>query len=90
MSDSPWTTDRVIALIKDMAGSEELPAHLKSATIKPEDTIISLGLDSLAAVMVIERLEEDTGEPIPDDFIDMDGTKISDIADRLNKLLGLA
>lgn len=83
MSDSTeWTTEKLVGVLRELAGEDELPAHLKEGPIGESDTVTSLGLDSLGVVTVIERLEEMTGIPIPDDFIEMEDT-IAGIAARL-------
>jgi acyl carrier protein len=83
MSDSKdWTAEKLVGVLRELAGEDELPAHLKEGPIGAADTVTSLGLDSLGVVTVIERLEEMTGVPIPDDFIEMEDT-IAGIAARL-------
>lgn len=78
--------DRVVSIIRALAAEEELPEHLTTATIKPEDTVDTLGLDSLGAVSLIERLETELGIPLPDDFLDF----ADDIAGIARRLDGLA
>ncbi len=83
MSDNAnWTAEKLVEVLRDLAREDELPAHLKDGPIGEGDTVTSLGLDSLGVVTVIERLEEMTGVPIPDDFIEMEDT-IAGIAARL-------
>jgi len=77
-----WTAEKLVGVLRELAREDELPAHLKEGPIGEADTVTSLGLDSLGVVTVIERLEEMTGVPIPDDFIEMEDT-ISGIASRL-------
>ncbi len=53
--------------------------------IKGSDTVDSLGIDSIGGVYLIERLEEETGILMPDDFIELD-FDLDEIAARLNGL----
>lgn len=80
-----WTTEKVVAVIRDLATQEDLPFRLIVAPISGHDTVDSLGIDSLGGVYLIERLEQLTGHLMPDDFLDLDFT-ISEIAERLNRL----
>ena len=82
IDNADWTADKLVAVLRELANEDELPAHLKEGPIGEADTVTSLGLDSLGVVTVIERLEEMTGVPIPDDFIEMEDT-IAGIAARL-------
>jgi acyl carrier protein len=90
MNDStmtgPWTTEQVIAVIRTLAREDDLPEHLISGPINPQDTVDSLGIDSLGGAFLIERLEQLTGVEMPDDFIDMNFS-IDGIAPRLNALV---
>jgi acyl carrier protein len=90
MNDStmtgPWTTEQVIAVIRSLAREDDLPAHLISGPINPQDTVDALGIDSLGGAFLIERLEQLTGVEMPDDFIDMNFS-IDGIAPRLNALV---
>ncbi len=82
-----WTVERVAGVVRSLAEEEELPEHLKSAQISGQDTVETLGLDSLGAVFLIERLEELAGIPLPDDFLNFEDS-IAVIADSINGLLG--
>lgn len=81
-----WTTDRIIEVIRSLAREDDLPEHLISGAINPQDTIDALGIDSLGGAFLIERLEQLTGVEMPDDFIDMNFS-IDGIAPRLNALV---
>lgn len=81
-----WSEDRIIAIVRDMAAAEDLPSHLATAPIKPQDTVESLGMDSLGAVYLVERLEEEAGVPLPDDFLDFHDD-VSAIAMRMAELV---
>ena len=81
-NNAEWTADKLVSVLRELANEDELPAHLKEGPIGEADTVTSLGLDSLGVVTVIERLEEMTGIPIPDDFIEMEDT-IAGISARL-------
>lgn len=80
-----WTQERVIGIIRALAAEEELPEHLTTAEIRPDDTVETLGLDSLGAVSLIEKLEEELGVLLPDDFLDFEDN-IAGIATRLDAL----
>lgn len=80
-----WTMERVIATIRELAAEEEVPEHLSTAAIRAEDTVETLGLDSLGAVSLIERLEAQLGMPLPDDFLDFTDD-VAGIARRLDAL----
>ena len=82
-----WTEERVIGILRDLAGEEELPAHLKDGKIGPEDTVESLGIDSIGAVALIDRLEAEAGVHLPDDFLEFDES-VANIAARMNSLIG--
>ncbi len=82
-----WTVESVAEVVRALAEEDELPEHLKSAQITGQDTVESLGLDSLGAVFLIEQLEEVAGIKLPDDFLDFEDS-IAVIADRINGLLG--
>ncbi|MGD9164959.1 MAG: acyl carrier protein [Chromatiales bacterium] len=75
----------LIRIIKALSVEAELPEHLITATITSEDTVETLGLDSLGAVSLIERLEAELGISLPDDFLDM-ADNIAGIARRLDAL----
>jgi acyl carrier protein len=76
------TMEHAIRIIRDLAREEELPAHLSTSVITPEDTIETLGLDSLGAVSLIERFEAEFDISLPDDFLDI-ADNITGIARRL-------
>jgi acyl carrier protein len=78
----------VIRFIRALAKEEELPEHLATAAISPEDTVEILGLDSLGAVSLIERIEEELDISLPDDFLDI-GDDITGIASRINAIVQL-
>ena len=80
---SAWTEDRVIAIVRELAAEDEVPEHLKTAEITGADTVESLGLDSIGAVALIDRLETEAGTALPDDFIDLNDS-VSVIVERLN------
>ena len=80
-----WNEARVIEVIRALAGEEELPAHLVTAEIKSTDTVETLGIDSIGAVALIDRLEEQVGVALPDDFLDFTDD-VATIAGRLNGL----
>lgn len=80
-----WTTDNVIAVMRDLAANEDLPAHLVTGEIKGTDTVDTLGIDSLGGAFLIERLEELSGILMPDDFLELKDD-VAAIAARLNEL----
>ncbi len=86
-SSTPWSIERVVSVLRAMADEDELPEHLKAAQITGQDTVETLGLDSLGAVYLIERLELEAGVALPDDFIEFEDS-IAVIAQRINQLLG--
>jgi acyl carrier protein len=77
-----------IGIIRVLAREQELPEYLATAAITPEDTIETLGLDSLGAVSLIERLEAELNISLPDDFLDTDDD-IAGIARRLYAVVHL-
>ena len=81
-----WTAERIISIIRELADSKDLPEHLSEGEIKGSDTVDSLGMDSIGGVYLIERLEEETGILMPDDFVELD-FDLDEIAARLNRLL---
>lgn len=85
LNDASWTDERVSDILRELAKIEELPAHLVTGTITGEDTVETLGIDSIGAVALIDRLEADSGVLLPDDFLDFDST-VSSIAQRMNTL----
>jgi acyl carrier protein len=80
-----WTEERVIGIIRTLAEEEELPKHLRTAPINGADTVETLGLDSIGAVALIDRLEAEGGVPLPDDFLGFEDS-VADIVQRLNTL----
>lgn len=86
-SSTPWSIERVVEVLRAMADEDDLPEHLKAAQITGQDTVETLGLDSLGAVYLIERLELEAGVALPDDFIEFEDS-IAMIAQRINQLLG--
>lgn len=80
-----WTEEKVIGILRDLAKKEELPQHLLGGTISSEDTVDTLGIDSIGAVALIDTLEEAVGQPLPDDFLDLTDN-IAGIVKRLNDL----
>lgn len=81
-----WTTERVIEVIRILAAEDELPGRLQTAPISGEDSAETLGLDSIGAFSLIDRLEVDTGVTLPDDFLTLNDT-IATIAERLRSAL---
>lgn len=75
--------EHVIGAIRALAQEAELPDHLVTSAIKPEDTLETLGLDSLGAMLFIERLEAKLDIRLPDDFLDFSDT-LAGIAHRLD------
>jgi acyl carrier protein len=63
--------ENTIRIIRSLAREQELPEYLVTAVIRPEDTIETLGIDSLGAVALIERLEVELDISLPDDFLDV-------------------
>lgn len=82
---SAWTEERVIGIIRTLAEEEELPEYLRTAPITGTDTVETLGLDSIGAVVLIDRLEADGGVPLPDDFLGFEDS-VADIVQRLKTL----
>jgi acyl carrier protein len=81
-----WTSGDIISAIRELAGDGHFPAHLVDAEILESDTVDSLGIDSIGAVYLIDRLEELTGVSMPDDFVPP-GTDIRGIAARVNEIV---
>lgn len=77
-----WTAERVIEIIRTLAAEDELPGRLHTAPISGEDTAETLGLDSIGAFSLIDRLETESGTVLPDDFLAL-GDSIATIAERL-------
>jgi acyl carrier protein len=80
--------EHAIRIIRALAREDELPEHLATAAITPKDTIETLGLDSLGAVSLIERLETELEISLPDDFLDI-ADDIAGIARRLYAVMQL-
>jgi acyl carrier protein len=80
--------EHAIRIIRALAREDELPEHLATAAITPKDTIETLGLDSLGAVSLIERLETELEISLPDDFLDI-ADDIAGIARRLYAVVQL-
>lgn len=80
-----WTVERVVGILRDLAAQEELPNHLLSGSISGSDTVATLGIDSIGAVELIDRLEEESNVLLPDDFLSFEDS-IDDIVQRLNTL----
>lgn len=84
-NETAWTAERLIAILRDLAGQKILPNHLATSDISGSDTVSTLGIDSLGAVELIDHLENEAGVLLPDDFLDFKDS-IDDIADRLTSL----
>ena len=84
-SNGPWTDERVIGILHDLAKEEELPEHILTGKITGDDTVETLGIDSIGAVALIDRLEAQVGLPLPDDFLNLEDN-IASIVERLNEL----
>ncbi len=81
-----WTADKVIAIIRELAGKADLPEHLIEGDISGSDTVDTLGIDSIGGVYLVERLEEETGILMPDDFLELAFT-LDELTERLNRLV---
>ena len=81
-----WTTERVAEVMRNLAKDDDLPEHLITGEISGQDTVETLGIDSLGGAFLIERLEELTGILMPDDFVDLKDD-IATIAARLDDLV---
>lgn len=82
-----WKPDDVISVIRELARDGQYPAHLVDGEISEFDSVDTLGIDSIGGVYLIDRLEELTGVPMPDDFVPP-GTDIRGIAARVNEIVG--
>ena len=82
-----WTSEDIISVIRELARDAQFPAHLVDGKISERDSVDTLGIDSIGAVYLIDRLEVLTGVPMPDDFV-APGTDISGIAARVNEIVG--
>jgi len=79
-----WTAEKVIAVIRELAAQNDVPAHLADATINDTDTVETLGIDSIGGAYLVERFEEMTDILMPDDFVELRFT-LAEVADRLNQ-----
>lgn len=77
-----WSEERVIQIIRTLAAEDDLPARLTTAPISGKDTALTLGLDSIGAFALIDRLEAEVGVPLPDDFLRLEDS-VMQIAKRL-------
>lgn len=84
-SATVWTTARVTDILRTLAKEEELPSYLTSAEISDTDTLETLGIDSIGAVALVDRLESEAGVLLPDDFLDFTDTML-DVVKRMNSL----
>jgi acyl carrier protein len=82
-----WKPDDVISVIRELARDGQYPAHLLDGEIAECDSVDTLGIDSIGGVYLVDRLEELTGVPMPDDLVPP-GTDIRGIAARLNDIVG--
>lgn len=89
MTSKTWTTETVIEVLRTLAKEDDLPAHLATGEITGQDTVDTLGIDSLGGAFLIERLEEMTGVEMPDDFLNLEDD-IEAIAARLNDFIAKA
>lgn len=80
-----WSVERVVGILRDLAAQEELPNHLLSGSIVGSDTVATLGIDSIGAVELIDRLEAESDVLLPDDFLSFEDS-IDDIVQRMNTL----
>jgi acyl carrier protein len=82
-----WKPEDIISVIRELARDGQFPAHLVDGEISERDSVDTLGIDSIGAVYLIDRLEVLTGVPMPDDFV-APGTDIGGIAARVNEIVG--
>jgi acyl carrier protein len=82
-----WRSEDIISVIRELARDGQFPAHLVDGEISERDSVDTLGIDSIGAVYLIDRLEVLTGVPMPDDFVPP-GTDIGGIAARVNEIVG--
>lgn len=85
VKDAVWTTDRVVAILRELAKAEELPNHLIEGPITGADTVETLGIDSIGAVTLVDQLESEADVLLPDDFLAFEDS-VDDIAKRMNSL----
>ena len=84
-SGTNWIEERVIGILRELAKEEELPGHLVAGPIVGTDTVESLGIDSIGAVWLIDRLEDEANILLPDDFLEFEES-VASIAQRMNTL----
>lgn len=84
-SGTLWSKERLIGILRDLAREKELPEHLLDGEIGGADTVETLGIDSIGAVALIDRLEAEAGVLLPDDFLEFDES-VEKIAQRMNTL----
>lgn len=85
LNETHWSAERVITILRELASEEELPNHLVKGPVSGADTVESLGIDSIGAVTLVDRLESAAGVLLPDDFLDFNDS-IDDIVQRMNTL----
>lgn len=85
-AEADWTADKVIAVIRELAAQNDLPAHLVDAAITENDTVETLGIDSIGGAYLVERFEEITDILMPDDFVELRFT-LGEVATRLNQAI---
>ena len=86
-SSRVWRSEDIISVIRELAGDGQFPSYLVDGEISELDSVDTLGIDSIGAVYLIDRLEVLTGVPMPDDFVPP-GTDIRGIAARVNEIVG--
>jgi len=89
MTGETWTTEKLVAVLRELAQQDDLPAHLISGEISATDTVDTLGIDSLGGAFLIEKLEEISGVLMPDDFLELKDD-VATIAGRLNDIIAKA
>lgn len=88
-TNGTWTTERVIEVIRELAKENEVPKELATAEITGDDTGETLDLDSLGAFSLVDRLEQDCGVRLPDDFLTQEDT-VATIAARVQQFVDAA
>jgi acyl carrier protein len=86
-SSRVWKSEDIISVIRELAADGQFPSYLVDGEISELDSVDTLGIDSIGAVYLVDRLEELTGVPMPDDFVPP-GTDIRGIAARVNEIVG--
>ena len=81
-----WTSFEIVSVIRELAARNDLPSHLVDVEISETDTVNSLGIDSIGGVYIIEKLEEMSGQLMPDDFLELNFS-LEEVANRLNQLI---